>query len=105
MGKTIIFAMICMLLIGCAYPTLAQRQMYVNNHSNLLQQTREDILNGTIRIGMTKEQFLAVYKKPAFPYDSINRTVTRYGVREQWCYDSPREYFYFENGILTSWQD
>jgi hypothetical protein len=33
----------------------------------------------------------------------INRSVGSWGVHEQWVYYS--SYLYFENGILTSWQD
>jgi len=48
---------------------------------------------------MTKEQVLASWGKP----EDINRSVGRWGVHEQWIYDST--YLYFENGILTSFQD
>ena len=37
-----------------------------------------------------------------YPKD-INRTVGKWGVHEQWVYDG--DYYYFENGILTSYQD
>jgi hypothetical protein len=37
--------------------------------------------------------------------NDINRTVTAYGTSEQWVYDKMKTYLYFENGILTSWQD
>ena len=33
----------------------------------------------------------------------INRTTGAWGVHEQWVYN--KRYLYFENGILTSWQD
>jgi hypothetical protein len=36
--------------------------------------------------------------------EDINRTVGSWGVREQWVY-SNENYLYFENGILTSWQN
>ena len=35
--------------------------------------------------------------------DDINRTVGSWGVNEQWVYG--RNYYYFENGKLTSYQD
>jgi hypothetical protein len=53
-----------------------------------------------IRLGMTKEQVLLSWGKPA----SINRSVGTWGVNEQWCYGS-KTYLYFENAILTSFQD
>jgi hypothetical protein len=54
---------------------------------------------GEIRIGMTKEMAVVAWGKP---YD-INRTVGSWGIHEQWVYGS--RYLYFENGILTSFQD
>ena len=61
-----------------------------------------------IEIGMTKEQVLESWGYP----DDINKTITSSTVYEQWCYETPHvagapahAYLYFENGILTSWQD
>ena len=34
-----------------------------------------------------------------------NRTVGSWGVHEQWVYRNGDLFVYFENGILTSWQD
>lgn len=34
---------------------------------------------------------------------NINRTTTQFGTSEQWIY--PKEYLYFEKGVLTGWQD
>ncbi|MBU1262014.1 hypothetical protein KJ640_03580 [bacterium] len=50
-------------------------------------------------IGMTKEQVLTSLRKP----DDINRSVGMWGVHEQWIYGNT--YLYFEDGILTSFQD
>lgn len=52
-----------------------------------------------VRMGMTREQARAAWGRPR----DINRTVGSYGVHEQWCYDG--SYLYFEDGILTSWQN
>jgi len=52
-----------------------------------------------IRLGATKERVISLVGKP----DQINRTVGEWGVHEQWVYG--RTYLYFENGILTAWQD
>ena len=38
-----------------------------------------------------------------YPSD-INKSVTSWGVHEQWIYDSKELYIYFENGILRSYQ-
>lgn len=55
-------------------------------------------------IGMTYNGFkLAGHFKP----DRINRTTTAYGTHEQWVYIYTRsmDFYYFENGRLTAWQD
>ncbi len=72
---------------------------YVRNHYNLVSQFKNSLLKGWVSLGMSAEMVQAVYGEP----NSINRTVGSWGVHEQWVYD--RVYFYFENGILTSWQD
>ena len=56
---------------------------------------------GGVSIGMTKAQVLAsCWGKP----ESINRTVTAYGVHEQWVYNL-KSYVYFENGVVTAIQN
>lgn len=54
------------------------------------------------RIGMTMNQVLnkTSWGEP----QSVNRTTTRYGVREQWVYGNGN-YLYFENGKLTAIQN
>ncbi|GAB2987997.1 hypothetical protein GCM10027049_30350 [Mucilaginibacter puniceus] len=62
------------------------------------------IANGEVSIGMTRKMFDEVYGKPT----TVNRSVGAWGVHEQLVYedtDGKSEYFYFENGKLTSWQD
>lgn len=59
------------------------------------------ILQGKIRLGMTKEQVIASWGKP----ERVNRSVGTWGIHEQWVYGTFGPYLYFENGILTSWQD
>jgi len=57
--------------------------------------------------GMTKDQFLFVMGYP----EKNNRTVSSSSIREQLVYQKPsgnefeKNYFYFINGILKSWQD
>lgn len=52
-------------------------------------------------IGMTKDEVLnSTWGEP----EDINKTTTKYGTREQWCY-SGYKYIYFEDGIVTSIQD
>jgi hypothetical protein len=57
------------------------------------------ILAGKIWLGMTSEMAKESWGSP----DKNNRTVGTWGVHEQWIYGDT--YVYFENGILTSWQD
>lgn len=53
----------------------------------------------TIKLGFTKEQVLERWGEPK----DINKTVGSWGVHEQWIYT--KTYLYFENSILTSWQE
>lgn len=62
-------------------------------------ETVNRIINGDIWIGMTK----LMAEHSVGPAKKINRTVTSTQVHEQWVYDEM--YLYFENGILTSFQD
>ncbi len=52
-----------------------------------------------IWIGMERDILIAIHGKPK----DINRTVTRYGVDEQFVYSS--FYAYVENGKVTAWQN
>jgi hypothetical protein len=60
----------------------------------------QKILDGKIWLGMTSEMAKESW---GAPYD-INRTAGSFGVREQWVYKND-QYLYFEDSILTSWQD
>jgi hypothetical protein len=77
-----------------------RREQYFNDHPELSEQIKQCIRKGTIVLGMTKEQVTASWGKP----DDIHRSVYSFGVHEQWIYGD-RQYLYFEDGILTSWQD
>ncbi len=50
-------------------------------------------------IGMNKEMATISLGTP----NKVNRTVGAWGVKEQWVYNTI--YLYFENGVLTSYQD
>lgn len=54
---------------------------------------------GTVWLGMTDDMMIIALGSP----DDVNRTVGSWGVHEQWVYN--REYYYFENGKLVSYQD
>jgi len=53
----------------------------------------------SLSIGLTTQDVLEHMGHP----NSINRSTGSWGVHEQWVY--AYKYLYFENGILTSWQD
>jgi uncharacterized protein YnzC (UPF0291/DUF896 family) len=60
----------------------------------------EKLIDKKIWIGMTSEMALVVLGSP----EKNNRTVTANSISEQWVYELG-QYYYFTNGILTSWQD
>jgi hypothetical protein len=60
-----------------------------------------DIDQNNISIGMNEDQVIASWGKPS----KINRSVGSWGSNEQWVYEDQFSYLYFENGILSSFQD
>jgi len=64
------------------------------------QRFAEAINKRSVLIGMTPAMARAAWGRP----EDINRSVGSYGVHEQWCYGNGC-YLYFEDGILTSWQN
>lgn len=55
-----------------------------------------------ITLGMAEWQVQRIKGTPT----RIHKSVGPWGTHEQWVYKTPKTgYFYFENGILTSWQD
>ena len=55
-------------------------------------------------IGMTPEEVKnSTWGDPS----DINKTITKYGVREQWVYRSSvkNKYIYFEDGLVTAIQE
>lgn len=54
----------------------------------------------SVFIGMTSSEALYVMGLP----EAVNRTTSGIGVSEQWVYPG-RKYFYFDDEVLTSWQD
>jgi hypothetical protein len=64
-------------------------------------ETGQKLLNGQYWIGMTDEMARVSLGAP----NDINKTVGSWGVHEQWIYRADDIYLYFENGILTSYQN
>ena len=58
------------------------------------------ILQGKIRIGMTKDMCIDAWGNPS----DINKTTGSFGVHEQWVYGLG-SYVYFENGVITTIQN
>jgi len=88
----------------------SRRKWFVDKNPELPLEVKEAILQGRITFGMDKIQVVASWGKP----NDVNKTVTPYSTHEQWVYSDysyilrcfePYAYVYFENGILTSWQD
>jgi len=78
------------------------RQEMVNRHPEWRDDIKNNILEGSLSIGMTREQALASWGSP---YD-INRTVTGNSVNEQWVYGTyGSAYLYFDNDKLTTIQN
>lgn len=81
--------------------------LYFEQNPDLSESIKNCILNEEIKIGITKEQVLLSLGNPA----DIHRTVSSAGVNEQWVYgdvtafSNSMRYLYFENGVLTSWQE
>jgi hypothetical protein len=76
-----------------------RREGFVNAHPKLSKKNRAAILTGDVIAGMAPDQVTASWNEP----ERKNRTVGKWGTNEQWIYGST--YIYFENGIVTSWQD
>jgi hypothetical protein len=63
------------------------------------QEIAERIMAKKFWLGMTSAMALESLGKP----EDVNRSVGSWGTHEQWIYGET--YLYFENGVLTSWQD
>lgn len=64
----------------------------------------EVIKTGKIMTGMSKDEVRMSWGRPY----SINRTVTSSSAHEQWVYGdeyNKKTYLYFDNNVLTAWQD
>ena len=79
-----------------------EKENYLLEHK-LRPKFLEAFEKDTICIGMSKDLVGFIMRRVFFHY---NRTVRENSIREQWVAESGSiKYLYFENGILTSWQD
>ncbi len=77
--------------------SLLKRKFLINKYGLKMANL---ISAGYIKIGMTKEMAKYSWGEP----NKINRTVFATHSHEQWVYPDGH-YLYFDNGILTAWQD
>lgn len=131
-----------LMLCGCTATTSNQsrtsvqqidnnrRKHYVNSHPSLPEEIKQNILNGVIQIGMTKEMVIAALGKP----NNVQRSGDTTGIREVWVYYAPlpepnsnslvglspadialaysiaqskrkATYLFFNNGVFTSFRE
>lgn len=76
-----------------------EREAYIKAHASLGEEDKDAIRRGRVVLGMDT---YSVWKCVGLP-DRTNKSVSARGTREQWAYSN--RYLYFENGILTSWQE
>ena len=79
-------------------PLLTKKERLQKKYGSVIA---NKISRGQIWIGMTDDMARNSMGRP----DDINKTVNRWGVSEQWIYDKKDMYLYFDDGILTSWQE
>ena len=100
------------LMVGCADlaeynrregEIMQESHQFVQEHST--EQFKEAVAKRQLLIGMNKVEVWAIKGRPR----DINKTVGAWGVHEQLIYGygsyDNRMYLYFENDLLTSWQD
>ncbi len=78
---------------------LGRRDLFLLENPDTPLKFRSLIRDGKITFGMTREMVIASWGQP----DDVNRTVTQLRTHEQWVYND--EYVYFDDGVVTSWQD
>lgn len=105
MKKIVSLMVLLVLFMGClslVRTSMKSRRQYIGSHSFLTEDIKRCILEGKITKGMTTKDVLASWGRP----NDINRSVGSWGVHEQWVYGrTDASYLYFENDILTSWQN
>lgn len=107
MVKKIFISLVCLTLCGCMCPQQQEEdrqdeiRRYFELNLNLPDILKDNIMNRRVILGMTREQVLLCWGSA-----EVNRSVGSWGVHEQWVYSAIYgPYLYFENGILTSFQD
>jgi len=82
--------------------SIIQRELVVRQHPEWSNNVKMLIRKGKVVIGMTNNQVLASLGEP----NDINRTVTKYGVHEQWVYGYyDLKCVYLDDNVVTCLQD
>lgn len=91
-------------LLGCSsipgYSTTASRQGFVSAHPDLSEKIKNDILNKSVSIGMTKDQVLASWGRPS----TVGKVLSGSINMESWTYYHSKV-LYFEGDKLVSLMD
>lgn len=95
-----------LLTAGCFAYGPAHRVAYADSHPELSSMDREAILAGQIYMGCSRDLLIASWGQPR----QVHRTVTEYGVHEQFVYGTYSRYgspvfVYVKDGVVTSWQN
>lgn len=102
----VILSLLALLVAGAACATnQSRRQGYVKSRPELSAQTRQDILSGHIRVGMSEDQVRASLGSPT----EVRARVLKKGLKVTWVYGkkgkySKRAYVYFLEGEVTGWR-
>jgi hypothetical protein len=83
----------------CTRATRAKIQRLIAMHEAWSDDMLPAIACRWVQKGMTAEQLRASWGGP----EDINRTVTSFGVSEQWVYGD--SYVYLDEGVVTAWQN
>lgn len=85
---------------GCGKKTevvvISPQEKYVKEHPELSEDTKKNILNETITIGMTEEQVMASWGKP----DDIEIFSSEYNSYKRWIYKN-RPKVYWTDGKVS----
>lgn len=98
----------CLALVALIQgPPIQSPEAVCSKHPGWTAEQCERISAHELWIGMTEAMAMESQGRP----DDINKMVTAAGTHEQWIYrteilDSVTTYYlYFENGLLTAWQE
>ena len=81
-----------------------EKRRFLSEEKKYSNDVIDAIIDGKVKRGMTKEQAIYSWGRP----DDINSSTGSWGTHDQWVYNRGElstQYLYFENGILTSWQN